>query len=89
MRDEFSSLEVGHLIQRFKTLGEIAVPGLQVGNIHGGMAMKAGAGLLGSLLPLGEELIFEHERVSALLTKILRECIACPHHLQARICFEP
>ena len=47
--------------------------------------MQAGAGLLRRLLALGVSLVVEHEGVPALFAEILREGVARPHRLQARI----
>src|SRR4051794_26105038 len=50
--------------------------------------MEASPRLRRDLLPLRVSLIVEHVRVPAFLAKILREGIARPHGLQARVLLE-
>ena len=88
MRDQLARFEVGHLIHLLEAFDEVAVPRFPVGYIERSVALKAGAGLFGDLLALGENLVVEHVRVAALFAKIFRERVAGPHRLQARVFFD-
>ena len=80
----FPGFGVGQGIEFFETLGQISVPGFFVRLIHGGVAIKAGAGLRFGL-PAGKGLVFEHVGMAALLAEIDGEGITGPHLFQARI----
>ncbi|MNS78651.1 hypothetical protein D3C72_1122740 [compost metagenome] len=82
-------LAIGHLVDDLEALDQVAVAGLLVGHVDRGVAMQTGAGLLGGVLALGEDLVFEHVGVAALLAEVLREGVARPHDLEARILFQP
>jgi hypothetical protein len=51
--------------------------------------MDAGARLLELLHALGEGLVREHVRMTALRSKVRGERVARPHRLQPRILFQP
>ena len=70
-----------------KPLIRSPLPGLLVRHVDRGVAVDAGARLLGDLLALGEGLVVEHVGVAALLAEILGERVAGPHRLQARVFF--
>ena len=71
-----------------EALDQIAVPRLLVRHIDGRMTVDAGTGLLELLDTLGERLVLEHVRVSALRSEVHRERVAGPHRLQPRILLE-
>src|SRR5688572_31700760 len=66
-------LEVGHGVQLLEPLDEISLAGAQVGQVHRGVAVKAGAGLFGHPLALGEDLVVQHVGVAPLLPEVLRD----------------
>ncbi len=88
MRDQLARFGKRHLIDLLEAFHQVAVAGLFVRHGERRVAMQAGAGLLRRLLALGVSLVIEHEGVPALFAKILRESVARPHRLQARIFLE-
>ena len=72
-----------------EALDQVAAAELLVRHVDRGVAVQAGARLLRDLLPLGVGLVVEHVGVAALLAEILRERVAGPHRLQARVLLEP
>ena len=82
---ELLCLEVRHGVQLLEPPDEVATAGPLVRDVHGGMAVEAGAGLCGHPLALGEDLVAQHVRVAPLLPEVLSEGIAGPHLHQPRI----
>ena len=85
MLDQLARLGERHLVELLEAFHQVAVAGLFVRHLDRRVAMQARAGLLRRLLALGVSLVVEHEGVPAFLAKILREGVAGPHRLQARI----
>src|SRR5690606_32452509 len=68
---------------------ELAVAQITVDRVDGRMAVQARAGLLRDVLPLCEDLVDEHVRVTPLLAEVGRECITGPELTQARVLDQP
>ena len=85
MLDELGSLRVRHRVDLVEALGDVAVAGLLVRQVHRRMAVHARARLLHDDLALRELLVFEHVGVAALLAEIFGEGVALPHGLQALV----
>src|SRR5688500_18688458 len=88
MSDVRARLLIAHRIDGLEPSSEIAVAETQIGGVHRRVAVQAGSGLLRELLALGELLVRQHVRMTALLAKILAEGIACPEFAEARVLFE-
>ena len=88
MREVLARLGIRHLVVVLEALDQVAVPGLLVGHVDRRVTVDAGARLLEVLHALGEGLVLEHVRVTALLAEIRGERVARPHRLQPRIFFQ-
>ena len=88
MREVLARLGVRHLVVVLEALDQVAVPGLLVRHVDRRVTVDAGARLLEVLHALGEGLVLEHVRVTALLAEIRGERVARPHRLQPRIFLE-
>ena len=85
MREGLARLGIRHLVVVLEALDQVAVPGLLVGHVDRRVTVDAGARLLELLHALGEGLVLEHVRVTALLAEIRGKRVARPHRLQPGI----
>ena len=88
MREGLARLGIRHLVVVLEALDQVAVPGLLVGHVDRRVTVDAGARLLEVLHALGEGLVLEHVRVTALLAEIRGKRVARPHRLQPGIFFQ-
>jgi len=89
MLEVLPGLAVRHLVEPLEAGEDVAVAEPLVDDVERGVAVRAGAGLVDDLLPLGERLVLEHVGVPALLAEIDREGVAVPHRHEAWILLEP